>query len=153
MQLNSLNQKKILADKVKQLGFSFKLSDILFSCCKNDKIRLREKYYLDAVSLYNYNLDITTYFKKMTEIEIIKYYLFTENERNLISVISNPDFSHNQEEMKIKLNNQYKKFKLENFEDKLDILLKNVIVEERRNGNNNNKLLKLIKNGNQTLFN
>ena len=79
--------------------------------------------------------------------------MFTENERNLISVISNPDFSHNQEEMKIKLNNQYKKFKLENFEDKLDILLKNVIVEERRNGNNNNKLLKLIQNGNQTLFN
>ena len=89
----------------------------------------------------------------MTEIEIIKYFLFTENERDLISVLSNPDFSHQYEQMNIKLNNQYRKLKIENFEDRIEILLKKVIIDGRRNGNNKNNLLKLIQNGNQILFN
>ena len=151
--LVTLNEKKETISDVKKFGFNLQFTDLLPKCCKSKNTKKREKFFLDALSLYNYTLDITTYFKKMTEIEIIKYFLFTENERDLISVLSNPDFSHQYEQMNIKLNNQYRKLKIENFEDRIEILLKKVIIDGRRNGNNKNNLLKLIQNGTQILFN
>ncbi len=143
--------------EIKKTVFTYSLSDI---CCKFWKIRSsqhkleyenRKKFFYDAYSILEYYTDSITYFKKMLEIEIIKYYLFSKEERRLISIISNPDF------INLDKNHIYKKINMEYEQDRfylshLDELL-NKILKDGRNNSNNNKLLQLVQLGNHKLFN
>jgi len=86
----------------------------------------------------------------MLEIEIIKYYLFSKEERKLISIISNHDFielDKNRIYKKIEVKYQKDKFYLNNIEDLLTKLLVNA-----RDNKQSNKLLQLVQIGNHKLF-
>ena len=151
-ELNLINAKTIVVNNANNIGYNLLITDILCSCCCKNTTRFqRKELFFNALSLYNYYLDITTYFKKMMEVDIIKYYLFTKNERTLISVISNPDLSIDKFDFERKLNSQYNDFNKENFETKIEMLLKDVI-KEGRNRTNINRILQLIQNGNEDIF-
>ena len=147
--LEALKKISTINEIANKHGFRQNWTDFICSCKKKQKIR--ENFFLNACSLYYYYLDITTYFKKMMEIDIIKFYLFSKSERNLISILSNPDFSVNKEEFERKLELQYKKFNEEKFENRVEFILKNVLNEGRNNAFSN-KLMKLIQNGNQFIL-
>ena len=85
------------------------------------------------------------------EVDIIKYFLFIKNERTLISILSNPDIQMNEYIIQEKLNSHYKEINKENFEIRIDNLLKEV-MEEGRNRKDSNKLFQLIQNGNHLIL-
>jgi hypothetical protein len=85
------------------------------------------------------------------EIDIIKFYLFTKKQRKLISILSSPDFSVNQEEMYERIKHQYRRFDLENFENKVDLILRDSL-NEARHDNNFNKLIQIVQNGNKIVL-
>ena len=149
-ELELISNKNKIIDYVNINGYYMTFSEVYCRCFKKTRI-LRENYFSNACSLYYYYLDVTTYFKKMMEIDIIKYFLFTKNERSLISIISNPDFTIDEEEMNQKLKSQYREFNKEYFEHKIEVILKDVL-KEGRNRNGVNKLMQLIQNGNQVVF-
>ena len=127
---------------------------IFCPCLKNTKRMITRKKYFDyANNIFDYYTDISVYFKKMMEIDIIKYYLFSSNERNLISVIANPNFYlKNSNLFNEKLNHEYSenKYNLE-FDRRIENVL-NQVVHEGRNKTTTNKLLELVQNGNQEIF-
>ena len=134
-------------------AFQFSLSDI---CCRYLKFRKRESYikrkqlFDDATSILDYYTDAIVYLKKMLEIEIIKYYLFTKEERKLVSILSNPDFlSLDREYIEKKIETGYQKdrFTLNNMDE---IFTK--ILKDGRNNMLSNKLLQLVQLGNHKLF-
>jgi len=143
--LESNDEKAKIA---KEEGFDLSIYDIYCRCLKDDKQRIKQEYFIGAIYMYDYYLDITTFFKKMMEVDIIKYYLFTRSERQLISIMSNPDFSVGNEEIKGKLEMQYQKFDKTNG---IDAMLADV-VEEARNRSGFNKLIQLIQNGNSNIL-
>ena len=147
--LEFLQEKIKIVDSINKHGFKLKFSDIFCKCSK--KIIEREIFFSNACSLYFYYLDITTYFKKMMEVDIIKFFLFTKSERSLISIISNPDIPISENLILGKLNSQYKDYNHENFETKIDLLLKDVLMDAR-DRKDSNKLFQLIQNGNNVVL-
>jgi hypothetical protein len=141
---------------IKDTAFVYSLSDILCrifkaSCSKHShEYKIRKKYFDDATSILEYYTDSITYFKKMLEIEIIKYYLFTKEERKLISIIANPDF------IDLDRDHIHKKIELEYQEDRFytsnmdDIFTK--VLKDGRNNSSSNKILQLVQTGNHKLF-
>lgn len=134
-------------------AFQFSLSDI---CCRYLKFRKHESYikrkqfFDDATSILDYYTDAIVYLKKMLEIEIIKYYLFTKEERKLVGILSNPDFlSLDREYIEKKIETGYQKdrFTLNNMDE---IFTK--ILKDGRNNMLSNKLLQLVQLGNHKLF-
>jgi hypothetical protein len=146
-----LDKKSKEAMIINDHGYILNFWDVYCKCLKTNKRISKEKYFFNAISFYHYFLDVTTYFKKMIEIEIIKFCLFSKNEIKLISILSNPDFTINSEEMEEKLKYQYKKFDKSLFEGKIEMVLRDVL-KEGRNNNEVNKLLQIVQNGNQILF-
>ena len=142
-----LMERKIkITDNARESGFKLNFSEILCKCIKTQKKNIRLELFLNANSFYEYYLDITTYFKKMMEIDIIKYFLFTQNERELISILSNPDLTVSNEFLTYKLKSHYKNFNHKVFENTIGPLLKNIIVQGR-NRKKTTKLLQLVQNG------
>lgn len=106
-----------------------------------------------AIYMYYYYMDVSTYFRKMMEIDIIKYFLFSLSERKLISIIANPDFSSiDKDILFLKLNEQHDKDKfIKDFDKNIDPILKEV-MGEARNKTETNKLIQLVKNGSHSLY-
>lgn len=140
---------EISIQEIKDKGYTSSFLDNL-KCCNCYK---ENPNFEKALSLYYYYMDVSTYFRKMVEVDIIKYFLFSINERKLISIISNPDFSTIEKEVIYsKLNEQHDKSKyIKDFDKYLDPILKEVLMEGRNN-KEVNKLLRLVQNGNHTLY-
>jgi hypothetical protein len=135
--------------KIKEKGLNIDLLSYLNCfCCRNSNPNFDK-----AILMYYYYMDVSTYFRKMIEIDIIKYFLFSLNERKLISIIANPDFSTIEKDTILaKLNEQHDKDKfIKDFDRNIDPILKEVL-EEARNKSKINKLLQLVKNGSHSLY-
>ena len=144
---------------IKDIGYTTNsCGDLLkkiFCPCAVDKKKMikRKKYFDYANNLFDYYCDISVYFKKMMEIDIIKYYLFSKSERNLVSVIANPNFYlRNSSLFDDKLYHEYSasKYTVE-FDRRIESVL-NEVVHEGRNKKKVNKLIELIQIGNQDIF-
>ncbi len=135
--------------KIKEKGLTVDLLSYLNCvCCRNPNPNFDK-----ALLMYYYYMDVSTYFRKMMEIDIIKFFLFSLNERKLISIIANPDFSTIEKDIILaKLNEQHDKDRfIKDFDRNIDPILKDVI-EEARNKSGINKLLQLVKNGSHSLY-
>jgi hypothetical protein len=150
-EIETIDNKTKASTEAKEYGYNLELTEIYCKCLKSKRSMIKEKYFLNACSLYDYYLDITTYFKKMMEIDIIKFFLFSHSERKLVSILSNPDFTVDKEEILEKLKHQYRPFDAEKFEFKAEMILKDVL-KEGRDKTQVNKLLKMVQNGNQIIF-
>jgi len=107
-----------------------------FKCCKDTQ--KRKIIFRNATHLCYYYLDITTFFKKMMEIDIIKYYLLDESERKLTSIIANPDLGNDYSEKvlnKLRDEYDYERFYKEEFMNNLKSILPKIVAVSRNNGN------------------
>ena len=84
--------------KIDYIGFKYDwLKYFCVNCCgkkaKKDKYNLRKRYFESAMTFVDYYLDISIYFKKMMEVDLIKSIYFNKLRRSLFSLTSKPNFS------------------------------------------------------------
>jgi len=155
-EIEAEKKREELNDTIREYGFAYSLSDF---CCKclnclsldSEGMKKKKMYFYNGDSILDYYLDVVTYFKKMIEIEIIKYYIFTKDERKIVSVISNPDLANTDKDNIIrKINLEYSS-KYDKVVSKMEDNLKNVL-QDARNKSSTNKLLQLVQMGNDKLI-
>lgn len=83
--IQEVSMKYNIVDLIKLFGLSIGI---------NSNIKYKEMLYEKGMNYFLTNLDIFTYFSKMREIDLIKYFLFDANEINLIHFISKPSVSN-----------------------------------------------------------
>lgn len=144
-------KREDLNNDIEEFGFKYSLADFMCKCFESllpnhQNLQKKKKYFESANSILDYYMDAITFFKKMIEIDIIKYYLFTRDERRLIGIISNPDFAEiEKDRINKRIDDEYKadRFAMSNMEE----TLKNVL-NDARNKSKTNKLFQLVQLGN-----
>lgn len=116
-----------------------------------NKYDKKRQFFEGALSKLEYYTDGITFLKKMIEVDIIKHYLFSTNERKLLSILANPDYTKTEESIILKrIEDEYKPKKY--IPERLDDILKEVL-DESRNKEGTIRLLQLIQLGNHNIIN
>ena len=142
--------------EISEMTFGYSLTDLLCKTCELSSskrliLKKKKEYFNNACSLIDYYADFTTYIKKMIEIDIIKYYIFSKEERNLISIIGNPDFCDVNQSHSLKKMIERTKSNERIFKGNLEENLKK-IVNLSRNNPSTNKLVQMIQKGSNVIF-
>ncbi len=147
-----------LQEKIKDIrknAFEYSLHDLCCGsirklCSKNVDFIERQKLFEHSSSLIDFYTDQIFFFKKMFEIEIIKFFLFSKEERKLVSILSNPDLIElDPKFFSRKIEAEYQENKI--FNQNLDELFTK-LLKEGRNNSSSNKLFELVREGNFKLF-
>ena len=138
------------------MTFGYSLTDFFCKACvlsssKRLILEKKKEYFNNACSLIDYYADSTTYIKKMIEIDIIKYYIFSKEERNLISIIGNPDFCDVNQSHSLKKIIERTQSNERIFTGNLEENLKKV-VNLSRNNPSTYKLVQMIQKGGNVIF-
>jgi hypothetical protein len=98
-----IDSQKIQKENSKSLNFlkslkmHFNIIEIinrsLCRCCLNKNQKLKNELYSYGFKKYNYHMSITSYLKKMHEIDLIKYLLLSEKQVDLFNFVSKPSVS------------------------------------------------------------
>ncbi len=129
---------------IEEVGFKYDwLKNNLSYFCKTgdkrNKYLIRKKYFDNALSFVDYYLDISVFFRKMMEIDLMKAMVLNKQQYILFETSTIPNFSFKaQEKREETLKEIYGRNKL------LDENLKNVIETEVTNSKQNKKSDKII---------
>ena len=134
--------------RINEIEFKYDWFKNYFMKCtkKKEKYLLREKYFECAESLINYYLDISIYFKKMIEVDLMKSLHFDSQQRLLLNYCSDCDFSFKTQEKIIQLLND-----IYNRNSIIDVKLENElsdIIKKSRQDQMTDKIVELIENNN-----
>ena len=156
---NLIAEERIVLEDVfkniNDIGFKY---DWLKYCCskcsrekdRTDKYNQRKRYYESAETFVDYYLDISIYFKKMMEIDLIKNVLFNKLQRSLFNFTSTPNFSFKAEkEIKDKLEEIYVYPPL--MDNKMESLLQ-TMINFAKEDKKCNRIIELIQNNSVIFF-
>ena len=138
--------------KINEIDFKYDWFKYFFmKCTKNkEKFLIRQKYFESHESLVDYYMDVSTYFKKMIEVDIIMHLNFTSQQKKLLSYCSNINFSFKaQEKIKEKLNDIY--YRTSVIDDKLEREFTDIILNAKQD-ETSEKIVELVQNNNIIFF-
>ena len=158
LEANRIAEEKLVLEdvfmKINTVEFKYDWLIYFFvNCCgkrvRKDKYNLRKKYFESAMTFVDYYLDISIYFKKMMEVDLIKSLYFEKLQKSLFSIASSPNFSFIAEkDIKRKLEEIYVFAPI--LDNKMDYDLTNMI-NYAKDDEKSEKILGLIQNNN-TIF-
>ena len=132
-------------NRIDEIDFKYDWFRYYFmKCTKNkQKYLIREKYFECAESLIDYYLDISIYFKKMIEVDVIKSLHFNSEQKLLLNYCCIPDFSFkNQEKMSQTIDDLYNRTAI------IDVKSENQLIEiikKSRQDEMTDKIIDLIE--------
>ncbi len=137
------------------MAFKYNLWDyicpfIMKKISNKNKYEKKKLFFNCALSKLEFYTDAITFLKKMIEIDIIKHFLFTFNERKLISILFNPDYTTSDVSVIFKrIEDEYKPKRYN--PERLDSVLKEVL-DTSRNKEGTMRLFQLIQLGNHNII-
>ena len=137
---------------INEIDFRYDWFKYFFMKCtkKKETILLRQKYFECAETFVDYYMDISTFFKKMIEIDIIKHLNYNSEQRQLLTYCSNPNFSFRaQDKLREKFYDSYIRPPL--IDNKLDSQLTTIILKATQDVTSE-KIIELIQNNNIIYF-
>ena len=137
---------------INEIDFRYDWFKYFFMKCtkKKETILLRQKYFECAETFVDYYMDISTFFQKMIEIDIIKHLNYNSEQRQLLTYCSNPNFSFRaQDKLKEKLYDTYNRASL--IDNQLDSQLTTIILNANQDVTSK-KIIDLIQNNNIIFF-
>ena len=104
--------------KIEKFKFTYNIFEILFSflstCCKTNKLKIKNNLTEKANNFLNHRLDISLYVKNTILIDIMNKILINENMKEMMKFISLPKLSINKS-LEIDADDFYKNYTVEDF--------------------------------------
>lgn len=148
--LDPYNQTEASAITMDDLSMKYSFCDlvksILFKIGIKTSIIKKENMFELGMQYYLLNLDIFTYFAKMREIELIKYFIFNDNERKVLDFLSKPSVSSIITDTNSPLRNTRKEF-LMSQEDIIQLYsaFQKIYTDYKIGNRRNDKLERILK--------
>ena len=133
---------------IDEVDFKYDWFDYLYLRCRKNKEKflIRRKYFECAESLVDYYFDVSTYFKKMIEVDIFKHLNYNSQQRKFLTYCSDINFSFKGHDIrKEKLYDIYNRSPL--IDIKFDSQLTTMILNAKQD-ETSEKIIELIQNNN-----